>query len=181
MSLVRLLQVAGAGVVMTFFNVYMDAGLHARDRRDRASRGDRALFGGAGHADHAGIDGPLGRGATGYLGLICRRSRFITARLYPYLGGGGPWLYWRHCFYFDPLSSTFSIYMMDLIPTRYRSVMAGASETSAGLSFAVMALAGGYLIASQGYQNLFLLGAGETVLGTLIFWGYLRTRKGSER
>ncbi len=53
---------------------------------------------------------------------------------------------------------SFLIYTMGIMPARYRSVMSGAGEMSAGFSFSLMALAGGYLIANQGYRDLFLLG-----------------------
>ncbi|MDQ3249057.1 MAG: hypothetical protein M3Q45_07580 [Chloroflexota bacterium] len=71
----------------------------------------------------------------------------------------------------------FIIYTMNLAPAAYRSAMSGAGEMAAGISFALMALAGGYLIADQGYTNLFLLGAAATTLGTLILWASLWWRR----
>lgn len=180
MSLVRLLQVAGAGVVMTFFNVYMDAGLHV-------ATAEIGLVVATGRflAVLAALITPVLMARWGAAQLAIWASFAVALALLPlaYIPTwGAAGLGYIGAIAFTSIRyPAFLIYMMDLIPTRYRSVMAGASETSAGLSFAVMALAGGYLIASQGYQNLFLLGAGETVLGTLIFWGYLRTRKGSEQ
>jgi len=63
---------------------------------------------------------------------------------------------------------------MGMIKPEQRSFMSGLSEMTAGLSFAVMALLGGYIIVNQGYQTLFLIGAGATLFGTLLFWFYFR-------
>jgi predicted MFS family arabinose efflux permease len=59
--------------------------------------------------------------------------------------------------------------------------MSGISEMTAGLSFAGMALLGGYMIVHQGYQTLFLLGALLTLIGTIIFWGYFRAMPSPNR
>lgn len=176
MALVRLLQVAGAGVVMTFFNVYMDASLHIATAQIGMVVASGRLL-----AVLAALVTPL---------LI---TRWGTARLAVWASFGValfllPLAYvplWTVAGlgYMGAIALTsirypaFLLYIMELTPAGYRSVMSGAGETAAGLSFALMALAGGYLIAMQGYQNLFLLGAAETVVGTLILWGYLRLRK----
>ncbi len=175
MSLVRLLQVAGAGVVMTFFNVYMDAGLHIATpqiglvvacgrllavlaalmtpilatRWGNAQLAIWASFGVALFLLPLAYASHWGMAGLGYIGVIA-----LTSIRYP----------------------SFLIYIMGLMPARYRSVMSGAGEMAAGFSFSLMALAGGYLIANQGYRDLFLLGAASTVLGTLILWGFLRAR-----
>jgi predicted MFS family arabinose efflux permease len=45
---------------------------------------------------------------------------------------------------------------------------------AAGFSFSLMALSGGYLISTFGFPALFLTGAGLSLLGTILFWLYLR-------
>ena len=55
--------------------------------------------------------------------------------------------------------------------------MAGAGEMAAGLSFAAIALAGGYLIVTYGYSTLFLTGAALNLLGALIFGLFLALRR----
>ncbi len=176
MALVRLLQVAGAGVVMTFFNVYMDASLHIATAQIGMVVATGRLL-----AVLAALVTPLLITRWGTARLAVWASFGVALFLLPLayvplwsIAGLG---------YMGVIALTsirypaFLLYIMELTPTGYRSVMSGAGETAAGLSFALMALAGGYLIATQGYQNLFLLGAAETVVGTLILWGYLRMRK----
>ncbi len=103
------------------------------------------------HHDHAAVGGATDQAAgLGHMGVVA-----LTSICYP----------------------AFIIYTMNLAPAAYRSAMSGAGEMAAGISFALMALAGGYLIADQGYTNLFLLGAAATTLGTLILWASLCWRR----
>ncbi|HXF60153.1 MAG TPA: MFS transporter, partial [Caldilineaceae bacterium] len=62
------------------------------------------------------------------------------------------------------------VYSMTLVPPRWRSTLNGAGETAGGLSFALMALVGGYLIEAQGFTALFLLSAALTTVGTVLFY-----------
>ncbi len=69
--------------------------------------------------------------------------------------------------------SSFIVYLMDVTPPHQRGLMTGAGEMAAGLSVAVAALAGGYVIAGWGYQPLFVFGGVSIALGTLLFGGYV--------
>ncbi len=68
----------------------------------------------------------------------------------------------------------FLVYSMEVVSPKQRGLVAGADEMAAGLSFASMALSGGYMITALGYQPLFLLGAGLTIIGAFAFWAYFR-------
>jgi len=70
----------------------------------------------------------------------------------------------------------FYVYLMERTPDRLRAMMNGVNEMAAGLSFALMALAGGYIIVEYGYTVGFLAGAVLTLAGTLLFWVYLWRR-----
>lgn len=71
---------------------------------------------------------------------------------------------------------TFMIYTMEVVSPEQRGVASGAGEMAAGGSFALMALSGGYLIVTLGYNSLFLTGAVLTSIGTFIFWLNFRNR-----
>lgn len=75
--------------------------------------------------------------------------------------------------------TAFIVYIMLLVPKRQQPVMAGAGETAAGFSFALMAWGGGYIVTSATFRDLFLLGALLSGLGTLLFWWSL-TRKAAQ-
>ena len=53
--------------------------------------------------------------------------------------------------------------------------LAAVGEMAAGLSFTLMAFAGGYIITGAGYAALFLLAGGLTILGAATFWVFFRT------
>lgn len=65
-------------------------------------------------------------------------------------------------------------YSMEMVPPNWRGVLSGSGEMAGGLSFSLLALAGGYIIAAQGYSALFVTGIGLTMAGTLLFWIYVR-------
>jgi MFS family permease len=68
----------------------------------------------------------------------------------------------------------FYVYLMDRTPERLRAIMTGANEMAAGLGFAAISLVAGYVIVQVGYPAAFAMGAGITLLGTLIFGIYVR-------
>ena len=70
----------------------------------------------------------------------------------------------------------FYVYMMERTPDRLRALMTGANEMAAGLSFALIALVGGYVIVNYGYAAAFLAAGAMSLAGTLIFYGYVRVK-----
>jgi predicted MFS family arabinose efflux permease len=70
----------------------------------------------------------------------------------------------------------FYVYMMERTPDRLRSIMNGANEMAAGLSFALVSLLGGFIIVTFGYSVTFLMGAAMTLAGTIIFGVYVRLK-----
>ena len=176
MALVRLLQVAGAGAFMTFFNVYMDAGLHVPTAQIGLIVATGRFL-----AVLAALLTPVlvvrwGTARVAIWASFVVAFALLPIAYFPVWSAAG--LGYITAIAFTSIRyPAFLLYVMDITPPRYRSAMSGAGETAAGLSFAVMALVGGYLIAQQGYQNLFLLGAVETTIGTLVLWGYLQMKR----
>lgn len=173
-SLVRLLQIAGMAVLMTFFNVYMDDGLGAPTSQVGLITGLGRLL-----AVPIVLTMPLLSARWGNRDLSIWASLSAVLFLLPvafiptwwaagigYMGviAGSSIRY-----------TSFLIYVMAMIKPEQRSFMSGINEMTAGLSFAGMALLGGYVIVQQGYQTLFLLGALVTLIGTVVFWWYFRT------
>ncbi len=67
-------------------------------------------------------------------------------------------------------------FTMALVSDKQRSLMSGAGEMAIGGGFAISSFVGGYLIAWFGYRELFLYGAGMTVIGAVAFWLIFRRR-----
>jgi MFS family permease len=173
-SLVRIFQIAGMAVLSTFFNVYMDNGLGAPTAQVGLVTGLGRLL-----AVPIVLTMPMLSTRWGHRNLVTASSFSAVLFLLP-LALIPQW--WAAGLGFMGVMAgssirytSFMVFIMAMIKPEQRSFMSGLSEMTAGLSFAVMALLGGYIIVNQGYQTLFLVGAGATLFGTLLFWGYFRT------
>lgn len=175
MAAVRFLQVAGIGVAMTFFNVYMDSSLGIATAQIGFVAATARLV-----AVPVALIGPsisrrFGFGATAVLASTC-----AGLSLLPIAFGGTAAV--ASLGFVGMLSFTsmrypaFYVYMMEATPERLRAIMNGANEMAAGLSFAAISLAGGYMIVNYGYPAAFVAGALLTFAGTFVFWVYLLFR-----
>ena len=179
-SLVRIFQIAGMATLATFFNVYMDDGLGAPTAQVGLITGVGRLL-----AVPLVLMMPLLSARWGHRHLVTLSSLSAVFFLLPvafiptwwaaglgYMGvmAGSSIRY-----------TSFMIFIMAMVKPEQRSFMSGLSEMTAGLCFALMALIGGYIIVGQGYQTLFLVGAGATLFGVLLFWGYFRSDQPARR
>lgn len=180
LTLIRLLLISGSAVAMIFFNVYMDAGLAVPTAQIGA-----AISIGRLSAVPAALLTPLLAARMGNGRVTVLASLGVVLCLLP-LALAPVW-YAATLGYIGAIAMSsvrypaFMVYTMEIIPAHFRSVVAGASEMAAGLSFALLALAGGYIIVAGGYGPLFLTGATLNLLGTgaLALFLYARWRQGS--
>lgn len=173
MAAVRFLQVAGVGVAMTFFNVYMDSGLGVATAQIGIIAASARLI-----AVPVALLGPsisrrLGFGATAIIASACAGLSILPIALGNSAAVAG--LGFVGVMSFTSLRyPAFYVYIMERTPERLRAIMNGANEMAAGLSFATISLVAGYLIVHFGYGVAFVTGALVTLLGTLIFWLYMQ-------
>jgi len=173
MTLVRLLQVAGSATVTVYFNVYMDTQLE------------------------------MSTGVIGMITAVARLLGVPTALMVPALvrrWGNVNVIIWGSiataaCLL--PLAlfenwiaaaigfigvlgmasiryTAFIVYILELVPKVQQSVMSGSGEMAGGLSFSMMALGGGIILSLFTFRDLFLVGSGLTLLGTIVFWLHLK-------
>lgn len=72
----------------------------------------------------------------------------------------------------------FTLFSQECVVARWRNLVSGTMFMAMGGSVAAMAFGGGYLIVTMGYRTLFLVAAGLTLVGALLFFVYFpRTRK----
>lgn len=172
-SLIRFFQIAGMAVLMTFFNVYMDDGLGAPTSQVGLLTGLGRLL-----AVPVVLTMPLLSARWGNRDLSTLASLSAVICLLPVAFVPTWWA--AGIGYMGVMAgssiryTSFLIYVMAMIKPEQRSFLSGINEMTAGLSFAGMALVGGYIIVDYGYQMLFLLGAMLTLIGTVVFWGYFR-------
>jgi predicted MFS family arabinose efflux permease len=175
MAAIRFLQVAGIGAGATFFNVYMDNELMVATAQIGLIAATARLV-----AVPAALIGPslsrrFGFGATAVFASAVAGLSLIPLALVPQPGIAG--LGFIGLMSFTSMRyPAFYVYMMERTPERLRSIMNGANEMAAGLSFSLVALVGGYVIVNYGYAATFLGGAILTLIGTAIFAVYVRLR-----
>ena len=68
----------------------------------------------------------------------------------------------------------FQVFQMELVDARWRGLAYGIVSMAMGLTYASASLAGGQIAAQWGYQRLFLLAVGLSLLGALISWAMRR-------
>lgn len=172
-TLIRIFQMSGMAVTMTYFNVYMDAGLHAPTAQVGLLIGLGKLL-----AVPVVLSMPMLSARWGNQRLVVWSSLSAVLCLLP-LALVPQW--WAAGLGYMGIMAgssirytSFMLFAMEMVKPEQRSILSGVSEMTAGLSFAVMALLGGYIIVNQGYSALFLLGALLSFIGTLLFWVYFR-------
>jgi predicted MFS family arabinose efflux permease len=169
LSTVRFFQVGGIGSASTFFNVYMDTELNIATGQIGVVAAVARLMG-----VPAALITPLLVARWGAPRTVVGASAMtalsmLPLALLPYWGAAG-----LGYVGVTALSSmrypAFLVYSMELVPAHWRGTLAGAGEMSGGLSFALMALVGGYMIEAQGFTALFMTGAVLATVGTLLFY-----------
>lgn len=173
-STIRILQISGMAVTMTFFNVYMDAGLGAPTSQIGLITGMARLL-----AVPIVLALPLMSARWGNQQLVIWATLSAFLFMLPLALIAKPWA--AGVGYMGIMAgssiryTSFMVFSMELVKPEQRSILSGISEMTAGLSFAGMALLGGYIIVREGYIALFLCGALLTLVGTTVFWGYFGT------
>jgi predicted MFS family arabinose efflux permease len=172
LTLVMLLRTAGEWVMRIFFNVYLDTGLHA----------STALIGALGAAGQllgiAALTGPLmvvrwGSMRTIGWGTVGMACTFLPLILLTHWAGVG--LGFMSMVALTSITSpAFGVFSQESVSPRWRTTVAGATTLAFGGSVAAMAFGGGHLIVAMGYQTLFLVSAGLTLVGALLFFVYFR-------
>ncbi len=176
MTFIRLFQVAGTATAMVYFNVYMDQQLAV----STALIGAVAAVGRLTGVPTALLTPSLIE-RWGIVKVVLWGSLLTALCLLP-MALVEHWLAAAIGF-IGTLALTsiryasFVVYILDLVPKSFQSIMAGSGEMAAGLSFAMMALGGGLLLTAFTFRDLFLLGALTALFGTALFWLYILVSK----
>ena len=177
LALVVVFRYAGKGTVDTFYNVYLDAGLGL----------STTLIGvliavGKLSAASAALATPLltarwGRSRVIVVATLAIGLLILPLALLPHWAAAGLGFVGLSAFSSIAITAM-RVYSQEAVSPAWRFAMSGALVMGAGLSASAMAFGGGYLIPSIGYSGLFLAGAGLTVAGAALFWGYFRVPRG---
>lgn len=166
---VRVLLIAGVGIVNTFGNVYFDDNLGFSTERIGWLTALGRLWGIPVALVIPYLVGRFGNyrlvigvtlfSAVGMMLIVLLTNETAAGWAYIIVTAVGSLRY-----------LAFLVYALSLVPQERRSLMAGTGEMAIGFSFAVMAFMGGYAIVWYGYEPVFLAGAALTAVGAVAFW-----------
>jgi predicted MFS family arabinose efflux permease len=176
-ALTRLLYISAAVGIQVFFNVYLDAAL----RTPTSLIGTLAAVGNT-IAVPAALAAPLvmerlGEPRTIVWGALSQGLTTLPLALVPHWGAAG--LGFAAVTVAGSIAGAAAMtFTQELVSPDWRPLMSGANSMTWGLSSAIVAFAGGYVIAGLGYRSFFLMAAAITAVGALLFWAYFRVPRG---
>ncbi len=176
LGLVRFFHAGTMGVVLPFFNVYMDSALQAPTAQIGIVTACGRLL-----AAGLALMTPMVAKRWGNRNIVTWVSALMSLAVVPMIlipaavaASGG-------FIGVASLSSmryaAFIAFAMKIVPPQRRGLLAGASETSAGISFALTAFLGGQIITRLGYPPLFTIGCIMGLIGSAIFWVYFQSKR----
>jgi predicted MFS family arabinose efflux permease len=170
-GLLMLLLLASKHITDTFFNVYLDVGLHLSPVWIGTLAGLAQLL-----AVPLALVTPLiiarwGKEWTIIGGAIGMALSLGWIILLPHWVGAGLGLLGVSAL-FAVMMPAFAIVSQEIVAAEWRATMSGVTAMAMGLSRSGSALGGGYLISRFGFPSLFMVGIGLTVIGALVWWGY---------
>ena len=169
LSVVRFFHVAGVAVAGTFFNVYMDTALNVATVHIGIISGSARLLGFVVALLTPAVVTRWGAPRAVMFASTISAAGLIPLALIPVWPAAG-------LGFIGVMSMSsmrypaYMLYSMDVVPARWRGMLAGMGETFGGMSFALLALVGGYIINGQGYAALFLFGSGLVLVGNTLFY-----------
>jgi len=173
-AVVRILQVASPGALIAFGNVYFDDGLGiATDKIGLVTAAGRlasvpialltprllARWGGFRVVIMISL-----LSAAASLPIVLTDSWELGGLGYVLASAAGPLRY-----------LSFLVFSLSLVSPERRPLISGAGEMSIGFGFALMALVGGFIIASYGYNVLFGVSLVLTLIGAGLYWLIFRS------
>ena len=164
----------GAG--HTFFNVYLDRKLEITTFQIGVIIALARIAGIPASLAAPDIARRLGNGQTVALGSLATAISLIPLALVPHWAAAGA--------AFIALNLSIGIvapasylFMFNLVAERWRLAIASTSIGAGVTGFSAIALGGGFIIARMDYAIFFLISAGITSVGAILFWTLLVRRE----
>ncbi|MBI3944000.1 MAG: MFS transporter [Chloroflexi bacterium] len=174
------LRVAGSGAAFTFFNVYMDTGLHAPTALIGTVLALSQLL-----SVPAALAAPLLMNRWPKVHIYAVGSLVVGFCLLPLAlvpqWGAAAFSVMSISFIVSLANPALNVYQMEVVSPRWRAAISGAFNMAYGISWGGISLGGGFIITNLGFKTLFLLGFTLTMSGTLLFWSYFRGKQAPAR
>lgn len=168
MGLVMLLISVGFGVFQSFFNIYLDDGLSISTGVIGSVTAATQLVGAPALLALPLIIARVGQRGGFLLNRLLMAIAFVPLALFPTLRGAT-----LSMLVLTSTSSVsqqiFQLYSQSVVDPRWRPLMSGVVNTTLGLGWAIIAFLGGHIIEQEGYDVLFLVGGGVTLVTCGIF------------
>jgi len=176
-ALLMALRFGGRGPVVTFFNVYLDSEMGISTALIGVISATALLM-----SVPAALLAPLivaRRGTTrtivwGMIGMALFTLPLALIPRWPVAGLA----YIASSAMFSVTVGPLRVFSQELVAPRWQATIASAFMMGAGLAFAMVSLAGGYVIVEAGYRTLFLIATGLITAAVLFFWFYFRVPRG---
>jgi MFS family permease len=177
MALVAMLRGSGEGAVRTFFNIYMDTELGVTPVQIGGFLAAGQLLSVPAALLTPFVAARWGNDRAILAGTVALATVLLPIALVP------QWLVAGLSFMgmlvvIAVARPAYMVYSQEIVAPRWQGSMSAGTTMAVGISWAVMAFGGGYVIVRIGYQALFFGGALLTALGALFFWRYFRTPRG---
>jgi MFS family permease len=175
MALVGSLYICAMAGSMSFFNLYMDRGLGVPTARIGIIIACGQLLAAPVALTMAGLARRIGYGAAFGCSAAGVALCALPIALAPYwwaAGAGAVGITVLSAIAFPAIT----VYQQELVEPDWRPIMSGAYMMAISMAWGAMATAGGYLIKTQGYRSLFLLGSGLSLVGVAVFTAYATRR-----
>lgn len=168
LSLSLLFQAAGQGAMMSFFNVYLDDGLHITTQVVGTISAISQVL-----STFASLSMPLLARRWGNARVFTWSSIGATLCLLP-LALVPHWSaaasgYLGVMVSYSLAFPAMNLYQMQLVAPQWRTAMSGTTAMANGLSTSATSFAGGQAIQAWGYRPFFLASAALTLVGALLF------------
>jgi predicted MFS family arabinose efflux permease len=179
LTLAALLLYAGYGVLWTFFNVYLDAGLHVSVSLIGAVMAVGTLLPGM-----VALAAPLamarwGKKRTVLLGYVGMALSLLPLALVPHWVAAGIG-YVGYLSLMALVEAALTVFAQEAVAPAWRPTVSGALLMAQGASMAALALGAGYTMAALGYQSPYWIAAGLTAAGAVLFWAIFFRRPRAE-
>ena len=168
---VFLLAIAeGAGY--TFFNVYLDTKLAITTFQIGVIIALARIAGIPASLAAPGIARRIGNGQTVALGSLATAISLIPLALVPHWAAAGA-AFIAINLSIGIVAPASYLFMFSLVAERWRLAIASTSIGAGVAGFSAIALGGGFIIARMDYAIFFLISAGITSVGAILFWTLL--------
>jgi predicted MFS family arabinose efflux permease len=175
LSVALFLQVTAQSATMGFFNVYMDDGLKVPTFTIGALSAVAQLLSAGGALVTPALSKRWGTRRAFVWSSLGAALCTLPLAFVPHWGAVGLGYLGITALYGITFPAI-NVYQMELVSPEWRTAMSGSTAMANGLNWSLAAYAGGQVIAQWGYQPLFLVSAGLTVAGALLFGAYFEGR-----